>query len=73
MNCVVELVKSSGYSQLGEPRELEGSHGDLADAVSAQSQDLQRRAQVVQSAKLQHADLVVAQVPGHMACDIRDS
>lgn len=29
------------YSQLGEPRELKGSDGDLADAVSAQSQDLE--------------------------------
>lgn len=56
-------MKSKRYSQLGEPRELEGFHGDLADAVSAQSQELQRRAEMVQSSELQRADLVVAQVP----------
>lgn len=63
--CIVKTAVICWYSQLGEPRELEGFHGDLADAVSAQPQDLESRAQMVQSAELQHADLVVAQVPGH--------
>lgn len=51
------------YSQLGEPRQLEGSDGDLADAVPTQPQDLQGGTQVVQRSQLQHADFVVAQVP----------
>lgn len=51
--------------QQGEPGQLEGPDGDLADAVAAQSQDLQGGAQLVQRAQLQHADLVVVQVPEH--------
>lgn len=51
------------YSQLGEPRQLEGPDGDLADAVPTQPQDLQGGTQVVQRSQLQHADFVVAQVP----------
>lgn len=49
--------------QQREPGKLEGPDGDLADAVAAQSQDLQAGAQVVQSAQLQRADLVIVQVP----------
>lgn len=49
--------------QQGEPRKLEGSDGNLADAVPAQSQDLQGGGQVVQSAQLQRSDLVIVQVP----------
>lgn len=52
------------YSQLGEPGQLEGPDGDLADAVSTEPEDLQGGAQVVQSSELQRADLVVTQVPG---------
>lgn len=51
--------------QQRELRKLEGSDGNLADAVPAQSQDLQAGAQLVQSAQLQHADFVVVQVPEH--------
>lgn len=51
--------------QQRELRKLEGSDGNLADAVPAQSQDLQGGAQLVQSAQLQHADFVVVQVPEH--------
>lgn len=51
--------------QQGEPGKLEGPDGDLADAVAAQPQDLQGGAQLVQTAQLQHADLVVVQVPEH--------
>lgn len=48
------------YSQLGEPRQLEGLDGDLADAVPTQPQDLQAGTQVVQRSELQCADFVVA-------------
>lgn len=51
--------------QQRQPGKLEGSDGDLADAVPAQSQDLQAGAQVVQSAQLQRADFVIVQVPEH--------
>lgn len=51
--------------QQGEPGKLEGSDGNLADAVPAQSQDLQGGAQVVQSAQLQRGDLVIVQVSKH--------
>lgn len=53
----------SRYLQQGEPGKLEGSNGNLADAVPAQPQDLQGGAQVVQSSQLQHTDFVIVQVP----------
>lgn len=52
-----------GYLQQGQPRKLEGSDGDLADAVPAESQHLQGGAQVVQCSQLQRADFVIVQVP----------
>lgn len=48
------------YSQLGEPRQLKGFDGDLADAVPTQPQDLQAGTQVIQRAELQRAYFVVA-------------
>lgn len=48
------------HSQLGEPRQLEGFDGDLADAVATQPQDLQAGTQVVQRSEFQRADFVVA-------------
>lgn len=51
------------YLQQREPRKLEGSDGDLADAVPAQSQDLQGGAQVVQRSQLQRTDFVIVKVP----------
>lgn len=52
-----------GYLQQGQPRKLEGSDGNLADAVPAESQHLQGGAQVVQRSQLQRTDFVIVQVP----------